>query len=433
MTYTIGINVGGTFTDIVVSCPDGRTITAKAASTPRDQSDGVLEGLALAAQSLGLDTAGLLSATTRIVHGTTVATNALLEGKAARVGMLTTEGHRDVIEMREGLKPDRYNLRMAPPDPLVPRRLRLPVRERTRADGSIETALDPVSLDRAVAQLAAEGVQAVAVCFLHAWRNPAHEQTAAAAVRARMQQAYVTASSDVLPQIKEFERFSTTVANAAVGPVIENYLGRLQSRLGEAGYRGELLVILSHGGVASVAEAIRLAAGTALSGPAGGVAAAVALARAGVARDLIAFDMGGTSTDIALVRGGEPTLSGGKTVANARIALPGLDIVTLGAGGGSIGRIDRAGLLAVGPDSAGADPGPACYGQGGIAATVTDANLVLGYLDPAAFLGGRRLLDVAAATEAVQRVADGLRLSMADAAFGIHRLANTSTRKQARG
>ena len=175
MTYTIGIDVGGTFTDIVVSLPDGRTATAKAASTPRDQSDGVLDGIALAAQSIGLDTAGLLSATSRIVHGTTVATNALLEGKAARVGMLTTQGHRDIIEMREGLKPDRYNLRMAPPDPLVPRRLRLPVRERTRADGSIEIPLDLASLDDAVAQLAAEGVQAVAVCFLHAWRNPVHE------------------------------------------------------------------------------------------------------------------------------------------------------------------------------------------------------------------------------------------------------------------
>ncbi len=425
MTYTIGIDVGGTFTDIVVSFPDGRTVTAKAASTPRDQSDGVLDALGLAAETLGIDTAALLSATSRIVHGTTVATNALLEGKAARVGMLTTEGHRDIIEMREGLKPDRYNLRMAPPDPLVPRRLRLPVRERTRADGTIETPLDRASLDQAIEQLAAEGVQAVAVCFLHAWRNPAHEQAAADAVRARLQQAYVTTSSDVLPQIKEFERFSTTVANAAVGPVIQNYLGRLQARLGEAGYRGELLVILSHGGVASVPEAVRLAAGTALSGPAGGVAAAVALARNGVARDLIAFDMGGTSTDIALVRGGEPTLSDGKSVANARIALPGLDIVTLGAGGGSIGRIDRAGMLAVGPDSAGADPGPACYGQGGSAATVTDANLVLGYLNPEKFLGGRRHLDVAAATDAVRRVADGLRLEVPEAAFGIHRLVNT--------
>jgi N-methylhydantoinase A len=425
MTYTIGIDVGGTFTDIVVATPDGRTITAKAASTPRDQSDGVLDGLARAAAALGLTQSALLSATGRIVHGTTVATNALLEGKAARVGMLTTEGHRDIIEMREGLKPDRYNLRMTPPEPLVPRHLRLPVRERTRADGSVETALDQTSLEQAVAQLAAEGVQAVAVCFLHSWRNPAHEQEAAVAARARMQRAYVTASSDVLPQIKEFERFSTTVANAAVGPVIENYLARLQSRLGEAGYRGELLVILSHGGVASVPEAVRVAAGTALSGPAGGVAAAVALSRQGVARDLIAFDMGGTSTDIALVRDGAPSLSGGKTVANARIALPGLDIVTLGAGGGSIGRIDRAGMLAVGPESAGADPGPACYGQGGSAATVTDANLVLGYLDPGNFLGGQRRLEVPAAIEAVRHVAEGLRLSIEAAASGIHRLVNS--------
>lgn len=425
MSFTIGIDVGGTFTDIVVSAADGRTTTAKAATTPQDQSDGVLAGVALAAQALGLDTAALLSETTRIVHGTTVGTNALLEGKAARVGLLTTEGHRDVIEMREGLKPERYNLRMTPPEPLVPRHRRLPVRERMRSDGSVEIPLDRASLDAAIARLAEMDVQAVAIGFLHSWRNPAHEQEAAAAVRARLQQVYVTASSDVLPQVKEFERFSTTVANAAVGPVIETYLGRLQSRLADAGYRGELLVILSHGGVASVTEATRLAAGTALSGPAGGVAAAVALARMGVAPNLIAFDMGGTSTDIALVRDGQPSLSGDKSVAGARIALPSLDIVTLGAGGGSIGRIDRAGLLAVGPDSAGADPGPACYGQGGNAATVTDANLVLGYLDPANFLGGRRRLDGAAARLVVGRLAEALNLSVEDAAAGVHRVVNT--------
>ena len=423
--YTIGIDVGGTFTDIVVSASDGRTITAKAATTPADQSDGVLAGLALAAERLGLTQTDLLAVTDRIVHGTTAATNALLEGKAARVGMLTTEGHRDVIEMREGLKPERYNLRMAPPEPLVPRRLRVPVRERVRPDGSVAVELDRASLDRAVAQLAAEDIGAVAICFLHAWRNPAHEQQAAAAVRARMQNTYVTTSSGVLPQIKEFERFSTTVANAAVGPVIENYLGRLSNRLSEAGYRGELLVILSHGGVASVEEAVRLAAGTALSGPAGGVAAAVALAREGVAQDLIAFDMGGTSTDIALVRDGQPTLSDGKTVANARIALPSLDIVTLGAGGGSIGKLDRAGLLAVGPESAGAEPGPACYGLGGTEPTVTDANLVLGYLDPANFLGGRRSLDAEAATRAVTALAEQLGIGVPEAAGGIHRLVNT--------
>jgi N-methylhydantoinase A len=390
----------------------------------------VLDGIALAAERLGLTSAQLLATTSRIVHGTTAATNALLEGKTARVGMLTTAGHRDVIEMREGLKPDRYNLRMTPPEPLVPRRLRLPVTERIRADGSVETALDQASLNEAIDRLRNADVQAVAICFLHAWRNPAHEQQAAAAVRQRLPEVYVTTSSDVLPQIKEFERFSTTVANAAVGPVIQNYLGRLQTRLRDAGYTGELLVILSHGGVASVAEATRLAAGTALSGPAGGVAAAVALARGTGARDglapnIIGFDMGGTSTDIAVVRDGQPTLSGDKSVANARIALPSLDIVTLGAGGGSIGKLDRSGLLAVGPESAGAVPGPACYGQGGTGATVTDANLVLGYLDPANFLGGRRTLDLDAATNVVAQLADDMGIETAAAAAGIHRVVNS--------
>ncbi|MDR3532926.1 MAG: hydantoinase/oxoprolinase family protein [Rhodopila sp.] len=425
MSTTIGIDVGGTFTDIVVSTGTGETIIAKAATTPADQSDGVLDGIALAAERLGLNTAELLRRTSRIVHGTTVATNALLEGKTARVGMLTTEGHRDVIEMREGLKPDRYNLRMTPPAPLVPRRLRLPVTERIRADGSVEVPLDLTSLDAGIDRLRDADVQAVTVCFLHAWRNPVHEQRAAQAVRDRMPGVYVTTSSDVLPQIKEFERFSTTVANAAVGPVIQNYLGRLQSQLRDAGYDGELLVILSHGGVASVAEATRLAAGTALSGPAGGVAAAVALARNGLAPNIIGFDMGGTSTDIAVVRDGQPTLSGDKSVGNARIALPSLDIVTLGAGGGSIGKLDRSGLLAVGPESAGAVPGPACYGQGGTGATVTDANLVLGYLDPANFLGGRRRLDLVAATAVVAKLATELGIETAQAASGIHRVVNS--------
>jgi N-methylhydantoinase A len=425
MTYNIGIDVGGTFTDIVVTADDGTTTIAKSVTTPHDQSEGVLAALALAANALGRPQSSLLEQTTRIVHGTTVATNALLEGTGARVGMLTTEGHRDIIEMREGLKPDRYNLRMPPPEPLVPRHLRLPVRERMRADGSIETTLDPASLQAALDQLAAANVDAVAICFLHAWRNPAHEREAALAARARLQRAYITTSSDVLPEIKEYERFSTTVANAAVGPVIDTYLHRLADRLAEAGFRGDLFVILSHGGVASVNEATRLAAGTALSGPAGGVAAAVALARDHLPADLITFDMGGTSTDIALIADGQPTLSAGRSVAQARIALPGLDIVTLGAGGGSIAQLDHSGLLQVGPRSAGADPGPACYALGGEHPTVTDANLVLGYLDPAAFLGGRRPLDSARAEAAIGRLASKLHLETIQAAAGIHRLINT--------
>ena len=424
MPTTIGIDVGGTFTDIVIARPDGRTVTAKAATTPQDQSVGVLEALQRGADALGEAAGALLADTARIVHGTTVATNALLEGKAARTAMLTTAGHRDVIEMREGLKPDRYNLRMPPPEPLVPRHLRLGVVERLRADGSVETALDHASLNAALDVIEAADVGAVAICFLHAWRNPRHERDAEDAVRARLPNVFVTTSSDVLPEIKEFERFSTAVANACVGPVIGTYLRHLDSRLRHAGFAGDLFVILSHGGVASLAEASRLAAGTALSGPAGGVAAAVALSRQGAGSDLITFDMGGTSTDIAVIRDGAASLSAGRAIGNARIALPALDIVTLGAGGGSIAHLDPSGLLQVGPRSAGAVPGPACYGTGGTEPTVTDANLVLGFLDPERFLGGRRRLDTDAARAAVMAVAGVVGLDTVSAAAGIHRMIN---------
>ena len=321
------------------------------------------------------------------------------------MALLTTEGHRDVIEMREGLKPERYDLRLPPAAPLVPRHLRLGGGERLRPDGSVAVPLDQASLDAAIATLQAAGAEAVAIGFLHAWRDPKHEHAAAEAVRAALPGRYVTCSADVLPQIKEFERFSTTAVNAYVGPVVSRYLARLAGRLGEAGYPGPLFVILSHGGVAPVAEAARLAVGTALSGPAGGVAAAVALARQGMGQDLVTFDMGGTSTDIALVVGGEAALGRGRTVGGERIALESLDIVTLGAGGGSIAHLGAGGTLQVGPQSAGAVPGPACYGNGGTEPTVTDANLVLGYLDPGDFLGGAKRLDLAAAQAAVGRLA----------------------------
>ena len=420
--WAIGIDVGGTFTDVVVCAPDGTATVAKVATTPSDQSKGVLDGLRRASAQLGLALPDLLAQTERIVHGTTVATNALLEGKGARVGLLTTAGHRDVIEMREGLKPDRYDLRMPPPLPLIPRALRIGVRERVRADGTVETPMDPASLEAGLNTLAAAGVEAVAICFLHAWRNPAHEQAAAERTRHRLSGVYVTASSDVLPEIKEFERFCTTVGNALVGPLVQAYLARLAERLAEAGLKRPPLIILSHGGVTTVPEAGRLAAGTALSGPAGGVAAAAALSRQGAGENLVTFDMGGTSTDIALLRQGAAALSDGRAVGAVRIALPSLDIVTLGAGGGSIADIGPSGLLRVGPASAGAVPGPACYGRGGTLATVTDANLVLGYLDPA--LGGALTLDPGAAREAVARLATQLGLGIEDAAFGVHRLVN---------
>jgi N-methylhydantoinase A len=424
--YRIGVDVGGTFTDVVCIGADGATTLAKAATTPDDQSRGVLDGLAALAAELQVTLRELLEVTERLVHGTTVATNALLERRTARVALLTTEGHRDIVEMREGLKPERYDLRMPPPAPLVPRRLRLPLRERLRADGRVETPLDRASLDAAVATLEAEGVEAVAICLLHAWRDGSHERAAAEAVSAALPGAYVTLSSDVLPQIKEYERFSTAVVNAAVGPIVGRYLGRLGDGLREAGFAGPLFVILSHGGVAPVEEAQRLAAGTALSGPAGGVAAALALSRAGLGRDIVTFDVGGTSTDVALVAGGEAALGRGREVGGQRIALESLDIVTLGAGGGSLGHLDAAGMLRVGPRSAGAVPGPACYGTGGAEPAVTDANLVLGYLDPDRFLGGRRRLDRAAAEAAITRLAGRLGMAPIDCAAGIHQLANVA-------
>ena len=424
MNWRIGIDVGGTFTDIVGIAADGTQTLAKAPSTPADQSEGVVAGLETLAAVLGLSLADLLRRTERIVHGTTVATNALLERKGARVGLLTTEGHRDVIEMREGLKPERYDLRLPAPEPLVPRHRRIAVRERQRADGSVEVPLDEASLAAAIGTLRAQQVESVAIAFLHAWREPAHERRAAEAVAAALPGVYVTQSADVLPQIKEFERFSTTAVNAYVGPIVSRYLARLQDRLAAAGFAGPLFVILSHGGVAPVAEAARLAVGTALSGPAGGVAAAVALARAGLGQDLVTFDMGGTSTDIALVTGGEAALGRGRDIGGERIALESLDITTLGAGGGSIAHLGAGGTLRVGPRSAGAVPGPACYGQGGTEPTVTDANLVLGYLDASNFLGGARRLDDAAAHEAVAALATRLGLGAVECAAGIHALVN---------
>jgi N-methylhydantoinase A len=423
----IGIDVGGTFTDLVAIDDRGTATLAKVPSTPDDPSRGVIDGLARLAETLALPTAALLRAATRVVHGTTVATNALIEGKGARTGMLVTAGHRDVIEMREGLKPvERYNMRMPPPAQLVPRALRLPVVERLRHDGRVEIPLDQQSLDRAIAALRAAEVEAVAVCFMHSWRDPRHERIAGDAVRRGLQGAYVALSSDVLPKIKEFERFSTTVVNAYVGPRLARYLERLGERLKGAGYAGPVLIMQSHGGVLPIDEAIRLAAGAVLSGPAGGVAGSRHAGTLLAEGNLIPFDMGGTSTDISLIVDGTSSLVMDRAVAGRRVALDSLDIVSIGAGGGSIARVDAGGILHVGPQSAGADPGPACYGLGGTAATVTDANVVLGLIDPDNFLGGRRRLDRAAAEVAVDRIAVALGIGREAAAYGIHRIIDTT-------
>jgi len=421
----IGIDVGGTFTDLVAVGEEGSVTLAKAASTPADQSLGVMEGLERLAQALGMARSTMLGQTGRIVHGTTVATNALLERKGARVGLLTTEGHRDVLEMREGLKDDRYDLRQPPPEPLVPRELRFGARERMRADGRIETALDRQALEDAIAALHEAEVESVAVCYLHAWRDGRHERLTGEALRALLPEAHVSLSCEVLPQIKEYERVCTTVANAYVGPALAGYLARLETRLRDAGFVGPILIMQSHGGVATIADSVRLAAGAVLSGPAGGVAAGRHATGLIEQRDLVLFDMGGTSTDVSLVADGQAQVASDRKLAGQRVGLQALDIVSVGAGGGSIARVDAGGVLHVGPESAGAEPGPACYGKGGVEATVTDANLVLGFLDPDNFLGGRARLDRGAAEAAVDRVAAALGVSRLDAALGIHRIVNT--------
>ncbi len=423
--YRIAVDVGGTFTDVVAVDDSGRVSFAKAASTPADQSVGVLDGLRRLAGDLGMEIEALLGGTERIVHGMTVATNALLERKGAKVGLLTTEGHRDILEMREGLKPERYNLRLARLEPLVPRHLRFGVTERIRPDGRVETPLDPESLAKSIRALKRAKVASVAVCYLHAYRDDRHERATREALAEAMPDAYVSLSSEVLPKIKEYERTSTTVVNAYVGPLMHRYLAGLEARLADVGYRGPVLIMQSHGGVAPIEESIRVAAGTVLSGPAGGLAGARRVAELLDTPDLIPFDMGGTSSDISMIVDGEAMLAVDRAIATERIALPSLDIVTLGAGGGSIARVDGGGLLKVGPQSAGAVPGPACYGQGGREATVTDASVVLGYLDPDNFLGGAVQLDRGAAEGALARLGEGLGIDSVRAADGVHRVVNT--------
>src|SRR3989440_416345 len=422
--FTIGVDVGGTYTDVVAIDEGGRTVFAKSPSTPADQSVGVMAGLEELARRLKLTRSEVLGAADRVVHGTTVATNALLERKGAKVALLTTEGHRTAIEMREGLKGDRHDLRSPPREPLVPRELRFGVKERLKANGEIATPLDDRSLGDAIAAIRRSGATSVAVCFLHSYLNPVHEIAAVERLRRELPEISVSRSSDVLPQIKEYERVSTTIVNAYVGPLVKHYLNSLERRLVEAGFKGSLFIVLSHGGMAPLEEASRLAAGTVLSGPAGGVSGSRWCADLLGIPDLVPFDMGGTSTDISLISQGRASLSADGMLAGQRIALRSLDIASIAAGGGSIATVDAGGTLRVGPESAGSVPGPACYGNGGLAATVTDANVVLGYLAPAAFMGGPPPLARAASEAAIDRIAASLDLSRLEAAAGVYRMIN---------
>ena len=425
--YKIGIDVGGTFTDFVVAGEGGRPRFFKTQTTPDDPSIGVMTGLQEAAAAHGLSPDQLLGDTDLVIHGSTVATNTLVERKGARVGLITTDGFRDLLEMREGLKEDRYNLRMTPAEPLSARYLRVGVPERVRANGVVERPLDEAALVENLEYLVQEGAEALAVCFLFSYLNPTHEQQAAEIIRRRFPDTYTSLSHEVIPQIKEFDRLSTTVINSYVGPVFSRYLSRLNERFEAYSQLSDVLIMQSNGGVAPIDDSSRMAVRAILSGPAGGVSAAAYIGQLLEEPKVIAFDMGGTSTDISLIENGVPHITNEKFEAGWKIAAPMIDIHTMGAGGGSIARVDEGGILHVGPDSAGAEPGPACYGKGGVDPTVTDASLVLGYLDASNFLGGKASLDPAAAEQSLaENVATPLNLSNVESAYGVYKVVCTT-------
>jgi N-methylhydantoinase A len=425
MTLKIGIDVGGTFTDFVI-IEDGQAPRIhKTLSTPADPSIAVVQGLEEIAQGMQPPRTlqQLAQALDTIVHGTTVATNATLTSTGARTALLTTEGLRDALEMRRGIREEQYNNRYRNVVPLVPRARRVGIKGRLDSQGQEVQALDTAAIEATLATWRDEGVEAVAICFMNAFANPAHEQAAAALVRHALPRAYVSVSTEVLPSIRFYERVSTTALNAYVGPKLGHYLDQLVERLRGIGFAGLLLIMQSNGGVISPQAAREKAALTLLSGPAGGPGAGLFYAQALGQERCITTDMGGTSFETSVaVRA--PLLKNDGQIARHKIALPMLDIHTIGAGGGSIGWLDEGGLLRMGPQSAGAAPGPACYGRGGTLPTTTDANVVLGYLDPGYFAGGSMQLDAQAARRAIdEHIARPMGLSIERAAAGMYRVA----------
>ncbi len=433
ITYRVGVDIGGTFTDIVLLASDGTIHTRKVSSSVDDYARAIVEGLSALFTEIGASGDQI----EEIRHGTTVASNAILERKGARTGLVTTEGFRDVLEIRTLRMPRLYDMAWEKPEPLVERYLRRTVRERVDARGRIEQALDPAEAGRVVDALLAEGVEAISVCLLNAYANPSHEQLIAGIVRSRAPDLPLSVSSEVLPEIKEYERTSTTVINAYVMPVVSRYLHALRRGLDEAGVAARLLLMQSNGGLMASDAAAARPMHIIESGPAGGVIGAQALARAKGLPDIITFDMGGTTAKAATVEGGEVSraseysvgagiMIGSRLLTGAGYVLrvPAIDLAEVGAGGGSHVWIDAGGALQIGPESAGASPGPVCYDKGGTIPTVTDANVVLGYINPGHLVGGAVRLDAEKARAALQeQVAGPLGLDLARAAHGAHRIA----------
>jgi N-methylhydantoinase A len=427
MSYKIGIDVGGTFTDFLLTTEDGKSEVFKVLTTPDDPSVGLLGGLQEMAEAKQLTLEAFIREVSIIVHGTTVTTNAVLTRRGSKTGLLTTKGLRDALEMRRGIRERQYDNRYQNVEPLVPRYLRRPVDERLNYKGDVLAELDIDGIKQAIELFKKENVQTVAICFMNSFANPEHENQAARLLQELMPEAYLTVSSEFLPSIRLYDRISTTVLNSYVGPILKNYLTRLIHKLSEIGFKGVLLIMQSNGGVISPQFAMDNAAATLLSGPAAGPVAGIEYTSIQDYTDCITIDMGGTSFDAALIKNKTPMVTTEGEIDRLRLALPMLEIVTIGAGGGSIGWVDEGGLLRMGPQSAGSKPGPACYDLGGELPTCTDANLLLGYLDPDFFAGGKIPLNYDKAAAAVKiQVANKLGLDVIEAAAGMYQVINVN-------
>jgi len=433
----LGVDIGGTFTDVALEAGD-RRYTAKGLTTARAPEAGVLAIVRAIIAEAGIKPGDVQL----IIHGTTLATNALIERKGAKTALLTTEGFRDVLEIRHENRFEQYDVNIDLPPPLVPRRLRLPVRERIDAQGNVLVPLDEASVTRALDQIAAQNIEAVAVGFLHSFTNPDHEHRVGEAIARRLPRVAVSLSSDVSPEMREYERFSTACANAYLQPLIGSYLGKLARELEQAGFRCPMLLMTSGGGITTTETAIRFPVRLVESGPAGGAIFAACIARQHGLDQVVSFDMGGTTAKICFIDQGRPQTERAFEVARVYrftkgsglpLRIPVIEMVEIGAGGGSIAAIDSLGRIAVGPQSAGSEPGPVCYGRGGSEPTVTDADLVLGRIDPATFSGGKMRLDASAAQRAVaERIGAKLSLAPEHAALGISEMVDENMANAAR-
>jgi len=436
--YALGIDIGGTFTDIVVYDGDrGTALGHKELTTPDAPHRGVISGIRKVFEAHGIAYGDV----GRVVHATTLFTNALIERKGAQTGLITTAGFRDTLELRREHKYDLYDLFLDLPQPLVARRLRREVVERVGPDGSVEAELDEAAVIEQAGFLVDAGVRSIAVVFLHAYANAAHEQRAGELIRARYPDVFVSLSSEVAPQIREYERASTTVVNAYVKPLADSYLELLAGEIASLGIRAPLFMMLSNGGLTHVDEAKRVPVQLLESGPAAGALAGALFAKRSGLADVLAFDMGGTTAKLAMVQGGKPLIAYQFEASRAKrfaegsglpINISTIELIEIGAGGGSIAAIDALGLLKVGPHSAGAAPGPASYGRGGTLPTVTDANLLLGFLDPATFAGGTMSIDPVLAQDAVEPLAREAQVPLAEIGWGIHSVVNENMAAAAR-